>query len=101
MDPHWRPVYVFCTPCSFHFKYILKFEHIRSEQRLFSKLLGEGVEFRNNWSNRNNLNVSEDAILEKYFSLLSTNDVKGLVDLYRPDFLMFNYTFTFRNISFI
>ena len=68
---------------------------------MFSKLLGEGVEFRNNWSNRNNLNVSEDAILEKYFSLLNTNDIIGLVDLYRPDFLMFNYTFTFRNISFI
>lgn len=29
MDPHWRPVYVFCTPCSFTFKYMLKFEHLK------------------------------------------------------------------------
>ena len=27
MDPHWRPTYVFCTPCSFSFRYILKFEN--------------------------------------------------------------------------
>ena len=29
LDPHWRPVYVFCTPCSFYFKYLLKFENIK------------------------------------------------------------------------
>ena len=31
-DPHWRPAYVFCTPCSFNYNYILKFENIMVNQ---------------------------------------------------------------------
>ena len=30
-DPHWRPVYLACTPCTFTYNTILKFEHLEKE----------------------------------------------------------------------
>ena len=28
-DMHWRPMYLFCTPCAFSFNHILKFENLK------------------------------------------------------------------------
>ena len=39
MDPHWRPVYVLCSTCSFSFKYVIKFENLAAEQSMFAKML--------------------------------------------------------------
>ena len=46
-------------------------------------------------------NISEAVLVEKYFQRLSNDDIRGLVDLYKIDFQMFNYSFTFRNETFI
>ena len=44
---------------------------------------------------------NNNLIVEKYFQRLSNDDIRGLVDLYQLDFKMFNYSFTFRNKTFI
>ena len=31
-DPHWRPAYLFCSPCTFSYNTILKFENLQQEQ---------------------------------------------------------------------
>ena len=46
-------------------------------------------------------NISDAVLVEKYFQILSNDDIRGLVDLYKLDFQMFNYSFTFRNETFI
>ena len=46
-------------------------------------------------------NISDAVLVEKYFQRLSNDDIRGLVDLYKLDFQMFNYSFTFRNETFI
>ena len=68
---------------------------------MFSKLLENGKVFKDNWANKNHPTSSENSIFEKYFSKLDRKDIKGLVELYRPDFMMFNYTFSFRNVTYI
>ena len=45
--------------------------------------------------------TSDSVLLNKYFQRLSNDDIRGLVDLYKLDFQMFNYSFTFRNETFI
>ena len=46
-------------------------------------------------------NTSDSVLVERYFQRLSNDDISGLVDLYQLDFKMFNYSFTFRNKTFI
>ena len=47
------------------------------------------------------IDKNHNVIIEKYFQRLSNDDIRGLVDLYKLDFKMFNYSFTFRNKTFI
>ncbi len=52
--------------------------------------------------NKNKIgDTSDSVLLNKYFQRLSNDDIRGLVDLYKLDFQMFNYSFTFRNETFI
>ena len=74
---------------------------LKDEQKLFTKLL----EFRNRldeatWVNRRET-IPDSVLIQKYFQSISDDDIRGLVDLYKLDFQMFNYTFTFRNKTFI
>ena len=34
-DEHYKPVYILCQTCAFHYNYILKYENIREEEPLF------------------------------------------------------------------
>jgi len=101
MDPHWRPINVYCTPCSFHYNFILKFENIAEEQVHFTNYLGNGERFQEIWGNSNHGKVSDTEITDKYFRVLSDSEIWGLVKIYRLDFQMFNYTFSYRNQIFI
>ena len=52
--------------------------------------------------NKNKIgDTSDSVLLNKYFQRLSNDDIRGLVDLYKLDFQMFNYSFTFRSETFI
>ena len=69
---------------------------------MFSRLLKSYKGPKNIMLNKNEKgNLSESVLVQKYFQTLSDDDIRGLVDLYKLDFLMFNYSFTFRNKTFI
>ena len=36
----FRPVYLLCGSCGFEFNYILKFENISIEEKLFTEMIG-------------------------------------------------------------
>ena len=73
----------------------------QEERRHFAKLLNSGERLQLNWENRNHGTVPDQVLFDKYFHKLSDSDIKGLVDLYRLDFKMFNYTFSYRNKTYI
>ena len=75
--------------------------HFQEERRHFAKLLNSGERLQLNWENRNHGTVPDQVLFDKYFHKLSDSDIKGLVDLYRLDFKMFNYTFSYRNKTYI
>ena len=50
------------------------------------------------WENSNS--GGREGLLEAYLGLLSHAQIRGLLNIYRDDFLMFGYGFSFRGISF-
>ena len=66
---------------------------------LFIELLLIGI-VKSKWENSNKGNVTEEQLIEAYFGLLSNNEIKRLYEIYRLDFKQFNYTFTFRGITY-
>ena len=69
---------------------------------MFAKLLkSEDLPEHNKNDKNMKGNTSDSVLVERYFQRLSNDDISGLVDLYQLDFKMFNYSFTFRNKTFI
>ena len=69
---------------------------------MFANLMESGSESVPVIINKNKIeDTSDSVLLNKYFQRLSNDDIRGLVDLYKLDFQMFNYSFTFRNETFM
>ena len=49
---------------------------------------------------QNKRNITDQQLIKAYFELLSNKEIKKLYDIYRLDFQQFNYTFTFRGITY-
>ena len=74
---------------------------MQEEQAIMSRILPHGYRMKPTHENELKGGLKEEDIIEKYFDTLSESDITQLVDLYRPDFAMFNYTFSFRNKTYI
>ena len=104
-NPHWRPIYQQCSVCHTTklatLNYVLKYEDLVAwEQAAFIQMV--------NWSSIISdpvrVNVHRDPtqkhvlrsrdITKLYLSTLSKHFILRLYDKYKPDFLLFNYTFT-------
>ena len=105
MDEHWAPIYHCCPICDNHnrpvFNYILKFETLEVEEPLFLKeVLRTPVKMDERHRNANRQNgMSSHEITKRYFSILSDSDIKGLYNLFKPDFLLFEYQYEQDGIS--
>ncbi|XP_053614420.1 carbohydrate sulfotransferase 11 isoform X2 [Plodia interpunctella] len=91
LDMHWTPYSGFCTPCKFNFDVILKFETLDEDQRFLIQLarLQDVVkpEWRNSGKGPNTLHN-----MNHLYSRISRTQLDGLYNLYKFDFLLFNYT---------
>ncbi|XP_013187507.1 carbohydrate sulfotransferase 11 isoform X1 [Amyelois transitella] len=91
LDMHWTPYSRFCTPCKFNFDVILKFETLDEDQRFLIQLarLQDVVkpEWRNSGKGTNTLHN-----MNHLYSRLTRKQLDGLYNLYKNDFLLFNYT---------
>ena len=105
MDEHWKPMFQYCSVCDpTQMKlnpFILKFENLKEEQPAFLQEVGWNDKI--NQSMKLNVNpvdgMTSEEITQLYFSNLSENDVMNLYKVYQYDFLLFDYSFTTRNIS--
>ena len=105
MDAHWRPIYEQCSVCNpVQLKvnpYILKFENLGEESLAFVRhmhwddKINQSVAFN---VNRPTL-MSSKEVTQLYFSVLSDDDIRKLYNVYEYDFLLFNYTFKFGNVT--
>lgn len=102
MDEHWRPMENYCSVCTISYDNVILFEHMVEEGRLFRKMVSPDLKEKDvlqQW-NQNPSGLSKDDLVNKYFDLLSPNDVVSLYKIYQFDFKLFGYTFRFRNMTF-
>jgi len=97
-DEHWIPVSKYCSPCSLHYTRILHSETIQEEEQELAIELGASGLIKPRRENDNS--GGRHHMTDAYFSLLSDNDIEALFNIYRDDFLMFGYHFTFRGRTY-
>lgn len=87
---HFIPITNFCTPCQVKFDVILKFETLEEDQRYLIEKAGlTGIikpEHRNTGKGKNT-----NDIIMNYYAQLTKSQVKGLYQLYKHDFEIFDY----------
>ncbi|XP_067037516.1 carbohydrate sulfotransferase 11-like [Acropora muricata] len=88
-DMHWRPIHQVCYPCAIDYDYVGHFETVKEDadyilQQLKLDKMAEFPSFSgSNTSKR----------LTKYYSQIPRKRIEKLIEIYRPDFDMFNYDF--------
>ena len=104
IDEHWAPINKYCSICSYPatraFKYVLKFEELEHEEKLF--LIHSGWERKIKRKEKINVNdhngLSGKDITQIYFSILSKKQILSLYGVYEFDFHLFEYSFILGDI---
>ena len=91
----------------------MKISHLRSHssssnsERLVGEFMGKWwiiISYldilQSKWLNSNKLNVTDQELLEAYFSLLTDAEIEKLYQIYLLDFQQFGYSFQFRGINY-
>jgi len=97
-DEHWIPVSIYCSPCSLQYTRILHSETIQEEEQELANEIGAGGLIKPRHENDNS--GGRQHMTDAYFSLLSDKDIEALFNIYRDDFHMFGYKFTFRGRNY-
>ena len=85
--------------CSFPFNYILHFENIEQEEDFFVQKMSASDLIHPRWENRNDVGLSKEELLNKYFNILDDNEIQDLYKMYEEDFVLFDYKFEYRGLK--
>ncbi|KAL7286136.1 hypothetical protein TKK_0019579 [Trichogramma kaykai] len=91
LDMHWTPIVNFCTPCQVRFNVIVKFETLHEDQIYLIKHAHVGHIIKPEWKNPTR-GVQTKDVMKQYFSQLSKAQIKQLYDMFRYDFVLFDYS---------
>lgn len=90
LDMHWTPITNFCTPCQVKFDIIAKFETLEEDQRYLIEKAGLRdiirPEHKNSGKGKNT-----NELLMSYYAQLTKSQVKGLYEVFKYDFELFDY----------
>ncbi|CAG5100034.1 Similar to CHST8: Carbohydrate sulfotransferase 8 (Homo sapiens) [Cotesia congregata] len=89
-DDHWIPYYLYCTPCSLNYTYILKVETLDLDQ----SLIIEKLNLKNKIHPIHRHKGSQDKLNPSkiYFRQLTQQQISELYNKYKLDFEMFDYS---------
>jgi chondroitin 4-sulfotransferase 11 len=92
LDMHWTPITNFCTPCQVKFDVIIKFETLDDDQRYLIEKAGlNKVGIRPEHKNPGKGKHTNET-LRNSFAELSKLQVKGLYEIFKYDFEIFDYS---------
>lgn len=89
-DEHWRPIHLLCSPCVMRYTVIAKMETFSEDTQFVINELGLDDELTVEWRHPSGSDTSDDTA-ERYYSLLTTEQVDELYQKYRLDFELFDY----------
>lgn len=87
---HWSNIVSFCTPCQLRFDVIAKFETLEEDQMYLIEKAGLGGLIKPQWKNPGKGKNTHELIM-KYYSQLTKNQIKGLYEMFKFDFELFDY----------
>jgi len=90
LDMHWTPITNFCTPCQVKFDIIAKFETLEEDQRFLIDKAGLSTAIRPEHKNSGKGKNTNELLLS-YYAQLTKSQVKGLFQVFKYDFELFDY----------
>ena len=104
-DGHWYPQAKSCKVCTVPYDKILHLEYLKEEEKYLVNFIlmadrtknpNQSIFAENSNPSANNLSSSE--ITQLYFQQLKESEILDLYQLYKEDFLLFGYTFSFGSV---
>ncbi|XP_016376545.1 carbohydrate sulfotransferase 11-like [Sinocyclocheilus rhinocerous] len=89
-NEHWERVHSLCHPCLIHYDVVGKYESLAQDSRYILKLAGAEGEVKFPATSKSTRTTGDMAA--KFFDNISPFYQKKLFNLYRMDFLLFNYS---------
>ncbi|XP_007572077.1 PREDICTED: carbohydrate sulfotransferase 11 isoform X1 [Poecilia mexicana] len=90
LNEHWQTVYQLCHPCHIHYDMVGKYETLEEDANYILRLVGVGDSLR--FPSYAKSTRTTDAMTAQFFSNISSQQQVQLYQLYKMDFLMFNYS---------
>lgn len=90
LNEHWQTVYQLCHPCHIHYDLVGKYDTLEDDANYVLRLVGVGDSLR--FPSYAKSTRTTDAMTAQFFSNISTQQQVQLYQLYKMDFLMFNYS---------
>ncbi|RXG67775.1 Carbohydrate sulfotransferase 12, partial [Armadillidium vulgare] len=98
-DEHWRPISNLCHICSYDFDFVIKYENFQREFESLIQFFKEfgrlPEEFKIGWINKAKnsfkYKVQYKDKIKKYYSTLPKDKIQSLYNIYKSDFLYFDY----------
>ncbi|XP_015258706.1 PREDICTED: carbohydrate sulfotransferase 11 [Cyprinodon variegatus] len=90
LNEHWQTVYQLCHPCHIHYDMVGKYETLEEDANHILGLVGVGESLR--FPSYAKSTRTTDTMTAQFFSNISAQQQVQLYQLYRMDFLMFNYS---------
>lgn len=90
LNEHWQTVHSLCHPCLIHYDLVGKYETLEEDADYVLKLAGAEAEVRFPASGKSTRTTGE--LAASYFKDISPVYQRKLYNLYRMDFLLFNYS---------
>ena len=93
-DEHYAPYYKFCTPCYYNISIIAKTETMWEDAEYIFTTVGLPRKVGLQQFNHNVKGGDTEDLVEQYFKTLSAKQILDLLDLYKPDFMIFDYDYS-------
>ncbi|KAK2858686.1 hypothetical protein Q5P01_003306 [Channa striata] len=90
LNEHWQTVYQLCHPCHIHYDLVGKYETLEEDANYLLRLVGVGDSLR--FPSYAKSTRTTDVMTAQFFSNISSQQQAQLYQLYKLDFLMFNYS---------
>ena len=87
-DAHWKPVYLQCLPCHLQYRVVGRLDTLARDSAYVLAAIGVPARLPHSHGTRGK---TEDTA-RRHYSTLTPALLDRLYHIYRPDFLLYNYT---------
>ena len=88
-EPHWIPIYLQCMPCHIQYTILARLDTLTEDSEQIFKSIQLPAQLPRSHVTQGN---TTDNTISSYYSTISKDLLNKLFNIYKFDFLLFNYT---------